>query len=91
MLLNFFQHHDEDHNVWRGQPSTSHSPEVPPGHFVMNIPATNKKRFPRRRCKQCSKKTDVNGKPVRKETRYLCKLCQVPLCLLPCFEEYHTK
>ena len=27
----------------------------------------------------------------RKLTSYMCKICNVPLCIYPCFELYHTK
>ena len=37
------------------------------------------------RCVVCSK----HGK--RKETRFICSDCDVALCAVPCFKEYHTK
>ena len=27
----------------------------------------------------------------RKTTMYMCKQCQLPMCIIPCFELYHTK
>lgn len=39
----------------------------------------------KRRCVVCAK----HGKERR--TIYLCKNCGVPLCVVPCFELYHTK
>jgi len=27
----------------------------------------------------------------RKDTRYMCSICNVGLCIIPCFELYHTK
>ena len=55
------------------------------GHVLGNIPATEKKTDPYKRCSVCYSK----GK--RKETRFQCKKCEVPLCAVDCFEEYHTK
>lgn len=76
-----------------GRPSTSpgSSRYTSGGHFPMEVPATEKKANPSRKCVLCSRKRDHRGKPVRKESRYMCKLCQVPLCVVPCFEKYHTK
>lgn len=37
------------------------------------------------RCIVCAKKKQ------RKETVYMCKQCQVPLCVVPCFGIYHTE
>ena len=38
---------------------------------------------------QCKKKGKGNCK--RKQTRYFCAKCKKALCIVPCFEEYHTK
>ena len=61
-----------------------------PGHFPMEIPPTEKKVNATKRCVVCSQKRDHRGKPVRRESRYMCKLCLVALCVVPCFEKYHT-
>ncbi|XP_050316027.1 piggyBac transposable element-derived protein 4-like [Anthonomus grandis grandis] len=53
-------------------------------HFVSMIPATAAKKFAQRKCIVCSK----YGK--RSDTRYMCALCDVPLCLLIYFERYHS-
>jgi hypothetical protein len=42
------------------------------------------KRAPSRQCTVCSK----NKK--RRESRYVCKDCNVSLCITPCFEVFHT-
>ena len=76
-----------------GRPSTSEGSLLqytPGGHFPMEVPPTEKKRNPLRKCHVCSRKRDHTGKPIRKETRYMCKSCKVPLCVVPCFENYHT-
>lgn len=41
-------------------------------------------RITLKRCVVCSKHMK------RKETSYYCPSCQVPLCILDCFEKYHT-
>lgn len=60
-------------------------------HFPSYIPQTEKKINPSRRCIICCQTENENGKKIRKETRYYCKICDVALCPAPCFEKYHTK
>lgn len=76
-----------------GRPSTSPGSlrHTPGGHFPMEVPPTEKKKNPTRKCVVCSLKRDHRGKQVRKESRYMCKVCQVALCVVPCFEKYHSK
>ncbi|XP_076036711.1 uncharacterized protein LOC143022416 isoform X2 [Oratosquilla oratoria] len=72
------------------RPSTSPGcSSFTPGHFPMEVPATEKKKNPTRKCVVCCLKCDQTGKPVRKESRYMCKHCNVALCIVPCFEKYH--
>ncbi|XP_034185281.1 uncharacterized protein LOC117606608 isoform X7 [Osmia lignaria lignaria] len=59
-------------------------------HFPETIPPTEKKFNPVRQCVKCSRKKCVNGKRIRKETRYYCPECNVGLCVTPCFRLYHT-
>ena len=54
-------------------------------HHMSLYPATEKQKYPQRRCRVCMKKK------VRKETRVYCKECNIPLCKTPCFGDYHTK
>lgn len=54
-------------------------------HFPTFLSATESKPNPTKRCIVCVK----NKK--RKETRYVCEPCNVSLCVVPCFEIYHTK
>ena len=54
-------------------------------HHIERIPDTEKVYKPQKRCRVCYRKGS------RKETRYLCKECNVPLCLGKCFENYHSK
>lgn len=37
-------------------------------------------------CEVCSDRK--SGK--RRQTSYYCKQCNIPLCVVPCFEQYHT-
>ena len=54
-------------------------------HHIERIPDTEKVCKPQKRCRVCYRKGS------RKETRHLCKECNVPLCLGKCFENYHSK
>nr|XP_003706754.1 PREDICTED: piggyBac transposable element-derived protein 4-like [Megachile rotundata] len=54
------------------------------GHFPRNIPPTNAKKNPQRRCRVCTKHKR------RSETVWECKKCLVPLHVPDCFERYHT-
>lgn len=58
------------------------------GHFLKILPSREKKKYPQKRCLVCS--TTTRKPQRRRETRYCCSICDVPLCLIPCFEEYHT-
>jgi hypothetical protein len=53
-------------------------------HFPAEIPPTEGKQRPTRKCLVCA------AQKHRKETRYICKTCIKPLCVVPCFETYHT-
>lgn len=54
-------------------------------HFANFIPSTAQKKFTTKRCVVCTKNKR------RRESRYMCPTCNVPLCIVPCFEIYHTK
>lgn len=54
------------------------------GYFPRNIPPTNAKKNPQRRCKVCAKQKK------RSETTWKCKKCLVALHIPDCFEKYHT-
>lgn len=70
----------------RGRPSATPSPlRLTERHFPKICPATEKKKNASRMCVVCSK----NKK--RKESRYECQDCNVGLCIVPCFEIFHTK
>ncbi|KAF2885232.1 hypothetical protein ILUMI_20951 [Ignelater luminosus] len=58
-------------------------------HFPKLIPAVpGGKKNLQRICHVC-KHTELGPKR-RKDTRYTCEECDVALCLIPCFEKYHT-
>ena len=56
-------------------------------HIPSQIPATDKLKYPQRRCIVCSKK---NG--IKRRVRYYCKTCpeEPALCKYPCFRVYHV-
>lgn len=58
-------------------------------HFPVYIHETERKKNSARRC-QVHKQLSDSSKH-RKETRFMCNVCKVPLCAVPCFEIYHTK
>ncbi|XP_017795846.1 PREDICTED: piggyBac transposable element-derived protein 4-like [Habropoda laboriosa] len=55
------------------------------GHFPRNIPPTEAKKNPQRRCKVCAKHKK------RSKTTWECKECLVALHIPKCFEIYHTE
>ena len=57
-------------------------------HFPDVLPSTEKKKYAMKPCFVCNHTKRKVKK--RKDTRYQCKECDVPLCLIPCFKEYHT-
>ncbi|UYV79603.1 hypothetical protein LAZ67_17003232 [Cordylochernes scorpioides] len=80
------KYHEARVQVHRGRPSTSE--DIPlrliERHFPSLVPPTEKKKNPTRYCHVCG----ANKK--RKESRYMCKDCDVALCVVPCFETFHT-
>ncbi|XP_011331303.1 broad-complex core protein isoforms 1/2/3/4/5 isoform X6 [Ooceraea biroi] len=54
-------------------------------HFPDYLPRTAKKIHAVKRCKLCVLKG------LRKESRYYCVSCNVALCIVPCFREFHMK
>ena len=53
-------------------------------HFMTRIPPTPKKEYPKRKCHVCT------ARGVRKETSHHCVECDKALCIVPCFQIYHT-
>ena len=55
-------------------------------HFLSKIPPHSSGKPSQHECIVCSHKKQ-NG---RNTTTYHCKQCKVALCVMPCFELYHT-
>lgn len=68
------------------RPHDAHNPTRLTGRHFPSVfgrkPATNK--VIQQRCIVCAKKK------VRRETSYTCAECKVSLCVIGCFERYHT-
>ncbi|KAK9891493.1 hypothetical protein WA026_014730 [Henosepilachna vigintioctopunctata] len=56
---------------------SSHCPAVRPG------PALG--------CNYCWNTNDARGRTLRRKTKYHCPECQINLCIVPCFQEYHER
>ncbi|XP_042149335.1 uncharacterized protein LOC115316962 isoform X3 [Ixodes scapularis] len=73
-----------------GRPSNGDNPmRLTARHFMSVIPPTAAKSNPTRVCHVCAQSKTRQTK--RKESRYMCSACEMPLCVVPCFEQYHTK
>nr|XP_001344859.1 piggyBac transposable element-derived protein 4-like [Danio rerio]XP_009297798.1 piggyBac transposable element-derived protein 4-like [Danio rerio] len=58
-------------------------------HFPSLVPQTaSQGSRTRRHCKVCLSGTRKDKR--RRLTKYMCLQCNTPLCVVPCFEEYHT-
>jgi hypothetical protein len=53
-------------------------------HKLVHIPPTKKDKTPTRKCRVCVRKN------IKKETRFLCVQCGVPLHPEGCYTRYHT-
>lgn len=74
-----------------GRPASTPQPSrLRERHFPDLISATGSKSNPTKRCILCCNKRDAANKKKRVETRYFCRNCNVPLCVVPCFRDYHT-
>lgn len=54
-------------------------------HGPSAITGTEKVKNPLQNCVVCTRKK------TRRQTRYRCDICDVSLCVVPCFTYYHTK
>ena len=52
-------------------------------HQLIQIPPTNRKKWPQKPCVYCRKNK------VRRDTRYICSSCKTALCK-DCFSNYHA-
>lgn len=57
-------------------------------HFPSLVPATATGKVAQRACVVCNHTSRREKK--RKEARYQCDICNVGLCVIGCFEDYHT-
>lgn len=53
--------------------------------YPKRIPSTSKRYHPQKRCVLCKENN------LGKQTSYFCNNCNVPLCIIPCFELFHTR
>ncbi|CAN7937487.1 unnamed protein product [Ixodes hexagonus] len=83
--------HDESQREKVGIKSDNETTLLAGRHFVSFIPPTENKQLPTRRCVVCCKASSTGGTKIWKETRYWCKVCNVAVCVIPCFEIYHTR
>ncbi|XP_069960072.1 piggyBac transposable element-derived protein 4 [Cherax quadricarinatus] len=58
----------------------------PGDHFLIQLPST-KKKSAQKRCFVCAHTTKRPQK--RRDTRFMCEECKTPLCITPCFKEFH--
>jgi hypothetical protein len=78
------------HSVRRGRPSNEPTPiRLISRHFLSFIPPTESKQHPTRCCYVCAH-TKSESNRTRSESRYECTICDVALCVDPCFRVYHT-
>ncbi|CAF1325070.1 unnamed protein product [Adineta steineri] len=74
----------------RGRPSSELTPaRLLSRHFPSLISPTENKQHAARRCHVCSHTVNKNNR-ARHESRYECTICNVTLCVDPCFRIYHT-
>ncbi|KAG5897125.1 hypothetical protein JTB14_025079 [Gonioctena quinquepunctata] len=76
-------HNDNVQGGSGGRHSEDNPMRLSARHFPDIIPPSTYKSKPSERCIVCS-----NQK--KKETRYMCQECYVPLCVVPCFKRNHT-
>ena len=69
------------------QSSLSRPARLTERHFPDKVPSRSNGTPSQRDCAVCS----GNKGRKRKTTTYYCKQCEVGLCVVPCFELYHTK
>ncbi|KAK7115112.1 hypothetical protein V1264_001046 [Littorina saxatilis] len=64
-------------------------------HFIVHVPASEKKTYPSRLCVVCSFRNPAPGSENRylrkKESRFQCEQCDLGMCLEPCFKIFHTR
>ncbi|CAM4568349.1 hypothetical protein PO909_029362 [Leuciscus waleckii] len=72
-----------------GRPALDSPLRLTARHFPTKVPQTIAQGSrTRRHCKVCLSSSRKTKK--RRLTKYMCVPCNKPLCVTPCFEEYHT-
>jgi hypothetical protein len=71
-----------------GRPFSAHPLRLTARHFPSVVPPNDDNRTPQRRCYICSN-TERRAKQ-RSDTRYQCTECDVGLCVIDCFKDFHT-
>ena len=69
---------------WVKTPKFSHFGENPIRLTGLHFPKYTSEKKLQRHCQMCK----INK--TRKRTVYECDVCEVPLCVVPCFKNYHT-
>jgi len=79
-------------NEKKGRPALENPLRLTARHFPSLIEGYSvegtSERTERRRCHVCSNTTIAQKKDTK--TRYECVQCNIGLCVVPCFELYHT-
>ncbi|XP_041711128.1 piggyBac transposable element-derived protein 4 isoform X3 [Coregonus clupeaformis] len=83
------EHHTPRHPSTGGRPAADNPLRLTARHFPSKVPQTAAQGSrTRRHCKVCLSST--MRRKQRKLTKYMCVPCDIPLCVAPCFGEYHT-
>ncbi|CDQ94252.1 unnamed protein product [Oncorhynchus mykiss] len=80
-------HHTPQRPSTGGRPPADNPLRLTTRHFPCNVPQTAAQGSRTQRyCKAC-----LSGTRRRKQrlTKYMCLACDTPLCVSPCFGEYH--
>ena len=71
-----------------GRPALTNQPiRLTARHFPSLVPQTAERENPQRKCVVCAHTSRRPRK--RTDSRFMCKDCDVGLCVVGCFEEYH--
>ena len=83
------EHHTPRRPPTGGRPAADNPLRLNARHFPSKVPQTAAQGSrTRRHCKVCLSST--RRRKQRKLTKYMCVPCDIPLCVAPCFGEYHT-
>ncbi|XP_064868624.1 piggyBac transposable element-derived protein 4-like [Oncorhynchus nerka] len=82
------EHHTPRRPSTGGRPAVDNPLRLTARHFPCKVPQTaSQGSRTRRHCKVCL--SGARRSKQRKMTKYMCLACDTPLCISPCFEEYH--